>query len=348
MERWSNGGCGMNRESKPSWSEVPSELKGALENVVGAAIADAAIAWGGYGPTATFILGTADGRRLFCKGVHPGLTPEGKQAFSSELSYYRALPELAKFGPAFHGDARFEGWHLLVLDHIERKREVPPWTDAAFRGSIAALARFHAGMPERARLLLPAAQEQGGSAGLYSADRGWKLLTDARRRSEFLSLFGDSDIAARWLDRHLPEFVAMETRTAGIGGPRSWVHLDVRSDNLLFAEGEEPLLVDFPFLACGPTLMDVAFFLPSVAGEGGPSPEKGLRLYERTSGVQFETDDIAAAVVKVAGFFATRAAQPPIPGLPRLRWVQKLQLFPSLAWITAVIGIEPPPLAKPF
>jgi hypothetical protein len=93
----------MKRESKPAWSEVPPQLKRALASIAGAPIVDATIAWGGYGPSATFILHTEDGRKLFCKGTHPGFTDAGKAAFRIELSYYQRIPELAQFGPAFRG-----------------------------------------------------------------------------------------------------------------------------------------------------------------------------------------------------------------------------------------------------
>jgi hypothetical protein len=122
----------------------------------------------------------------------------------------------------------------------------------------------------------------------------------------------------------------------------------VRSDNLLFHTADVPMVIDFPFLAQGPTLMDVAFFLPSVAGEGGPAAAEGLLLYEEASEHRFAPRDLAITVATVAGFFAARAGQPDIPGLPRLRWVQKLQLFPSLRWLSQMMEIDSPPMAKPF
>jgi hypothetical protein len=336
------------RESKPGWSEVPPEAKVELARIIGAPIAEATIAWGGYGPSATFILHTSDGKKFFCKGTHPGFTEMGKSAFHSELSYYLSIPELAKFGPAFHGATHHDEWHLLVLDFVERVVEVPPWTAEAFRGAIRMLARFHAHPPKRARELLPVAEEQTAFMGLYRAEDGWKTLAKPEQREGFLALFHDRDTVARWLETHLADFIALEAQASHIGGPRSWVHHDVRSDNLLFHRADEPMLVDFPFLAHGPTLMDVAFFLPSVAGEGGPAPAEGLLVYEEAGEHRFALPDLAITVATVTGFFAARAGQPDIPGLPRLRWVQKLQLFPSLRWLSQVMAIDPPPLAKPF
>jgi hypothetical protein len=339
------------REPKPSWSDVPIELREALARLAGAPFVDATIAWGGYGPSATFILTTADNRKLFIKGTHPGFTEMGTKAFFTELSYYESLPELAEFGPTFRGAAHHEDWHLMMLDYVERTREVPPWTDDAVESTLAMLARFHAGTPARAHEILPLAEQQVESisfTSLYGGNSGWKALADIRRREEFLALFLDYTDTARWLDAHLADFIGLEAEASHIGGPRAWVHHDVRSDNLLFSDSGEPLLVDFPYLAIGPALMDVVCFLPSLAGEGGPQPAEALRLYERMSGHSFDARDIAITIAAVAGFFATRAGQPDLPGLPRLRWVQKLQLFPSLEWLCQAMAIEPPPAAKPF
>ncbi len=278
----------------------------------------------------------------------PDSTEIGTSAFHTELAYYRSIPELAEFGPAFHGEAHHEDWHLLVLDYVERAFEVPPWTPEAFRSAIAMLARFHRRTPSNAREVLPIAEEQTGFMGLYRAETGWKSLADPRQRESFLGLFSQPIEAARWLDNYIDEFVALEAAASNLGGPRSWVHHDVRSDNLLYRAADAPMLIDFPFLAYGPTLMDVVFFLPSVTGEGGPLPGEGLRRYEQMSGTRFDHRDLAITVATVAGFFAARAGQPDLSGLPRLRWVQKLQLFPSLKWLSEVLAITPPPAAKPF
>ncbi len=339
------------REPKPAWSAVPAELIDALARLAGATFVDAAIAWGGYGPSATFILTTADNRKLFCKGTHPGFTAMGTKAFFTELSYYESLPELAEFGPTFRGAAHHQDWHLLMLDYVARTREVPPWTSDAVQAALSMLARFHARTPARAFEILPVVEKRAETmsfASLYKGESGWKSLVDPLRRAQFIELCADPEAAASWLVAHLADFVALEEKASHIGGPRSWIHHDVRSDNLLFHDSGEPLLVDFPFLAIGPALMDVVCFLPSLAGEGGPSPAEALRLYERMSGHRFDAQDVAVTIATVAGFFAARAGQPELPGLPRLRWVQKLQLFPSLEWLSHSMAIEPPPAAKPF
>jgi hypothetical protein len=69
------------RESKPAWCELPSELTEQVSKLLQSPIVDAEVAWGGFTPSATFVIQTGDGRKFFCKGTHPGLTDAGKQAF---------------------------------------------------------------------------------------------------------------------------------------------------------------------------------------------------------------------------------------------------------------------------
>lgn len=337
------------RESKPSWPDVPRELVARLGELIGARIADAEVVWGGFGPSATFLIRTDDGRRFFCKGTHPGFTKAGKRAVLRERVIYEALPELSAFGPAFHGAAGDGEWLLLVLDFIERRRNVPPWSEDTFRAAIRMLARFHSAMPPRARTVLDDVRSSPLMAEVYGACLGWRHLAESAEDSErLLALFADRIAAAKWIERHIGDFVALEEQAPRLGGPHSWIHHDVRSDNLIFRDEGEPMLVDWPYLAYGPIVMDVAFFLPSVAGEGGPSLREGLAIYETESAIRFDNHHARVAVATVAGFFAARAGLPPIPGLPRLRWVQALQLFPCLDWMSRLMSIEPPPAPVPL
>ena len=82
--------------------------------------------------------------------------------------------------------------------------------------------------------------------------------------------------------------------------------------------------------------------LPSLAGEGGPEAAQALADYEKASGIRFDTNDVLTAAATISGFFAARAGEPDIPALPRLRWIQKLQLYPALAWICELMRVRPP------
>lgn len=96
-------------------------------------------------------------------------------------------------------------------------------------------------------------------------------------------------------------------------------------------------------------MFDIGFFFPSIEGEGGPTAELLLPKYKEVmtaAGVEFPTFAERAVAVAVAGFFSSRAGKPAIPLLPRLRYVQCLQLGPALRWASKLVGLPLPPMVE--
>jgi hypothetical protein len=88
------------------------------------------------------------------------------------------------------------------------------------------------------------------------------------------------------------------------------------------------------------------FFFPSIEGEGGPTAENLLPEYKRvmaTHGIHFPVFAEQSVTVSSVGFFASRAGKPSIPLLPRLRYIQRLQLGPALRWSSNLLGLPQPP-----
>jgi len=96
------------------------------------------------------------------------------------------------------------------------------------------------------------------------------------------------------------------------------LHLDVRSDNLCFRDGDA-VLIDWNWCSLGAADFDVAAWLPSLALEGGPQPWEVL-----PSGAAF------AAIL--AGVWAARVGLPPPATAPTVREMQRRQLEVVLAW----------------
>jgi len=145
---------------------------------------------------------------------------------------------------------------------------------------------------------------------------GWREV--AADPQPFLSL---RLVSRAWLDRALP--VLLDAAAAAPLDGRALVHCDVRSDNLCLRD-ERAMLVDWNHAHVGNAAVDVAFWLPSLALEGGPAPQD--------AGV----DECA---VVVAGFFASLAGLPAPAGAPTVRAFQRAQLEVALPWACAALGL---------
>jgi hypothetical protein len=339
------------RESKPGWREVPASLVAEIERIAKAPIANAEIAWGGYSPSASFHLTLGDGRRLFVKGTHPGQTREGRLSLAQEIKNYRALPILDGLAPDFIGTAEEGDWSMLLLEAIPETGKALPWSRAKLARLAAALAAFYdRARPEAARWSRPDSY-RSLAVDLTDPDSGWLLLARSpEEQAGLLSLFQDRAAARAWLERALPPLVELQAAAPALLHPKedravSLIHLDLRSDNLLFRPDGAPVLLDWSYLTPGPVALDAVFFAPSVEGEGGPPAGETVALFERAMNLRFPLRDQQVALAFAAGYFADKAWLPPPPGLPRLRWVQRMQLAVCLRWAEELIGLpQPPPM----
>jgi aminoglycoside phosphotransferase (APT) family kinase protein len=105
-------------------------------------------------------------------------------------------------------------------------------------------------------------------------------------------------------------------------------HWDLRSDNICIVE-RGAVLIDWGEACLSNPKLDLGFWLPSLAHEGGPRP-----------------DDILPAEPEIAawvsGFFAARAGMAEIADAPFVRRVQREQLLTALPWACRALSLRPP------
>ncbi len=257
---------------------------------------------GGYTPAGRWLVGTAAGSFF----VKVGRTPVTARMLRREIRAYQALS--GPFMPRCLGWDDSEVEPLLVLEDLSAAFWPPPWDGervAAVRDQIAALHGSAASLPVFAEV-------HGHWEG------GWQLV--ARDPAPFLSL---SMASAAWLRRALPELVAAERQCETYGQAPG--HVDIRSDNICFA-ADGVKLVDWAEACLMNPKLDLGFWLPSLAFEGGPLPETIL-------------PHEPAIAAWVAGFLAARAGLPLIPDAPRVRRVQREQLETALPWARRALGL---------
>jgi hypothetical protein len=109
----------------------------------------------------------------------------------------------------------------------------------------------------------------------------------------------------------------------------------VRADNILLTD-DRVWFVDWPHACVGAAWVDVVCFAPSVAMQGGPTPEEVIARHPacRTA----EPAEITATVAALAGYFTHRALQPPPPGLPTVRAFQAAQGVVARRWLAQRTG----------
>jgi hypothetical protein len=258
---------------------------------------------GGYTPTARFAL--ADGKHTGF--VKIATTPVTAAQINREIVAYAGIS--GRFVPRLLGTDPDRDQPILIIEDLSSATWPPPWTDVLVGRVLDAMAEMHAARTEL---------KHGGL--LEDREAGWPTV--AADPTAFLAL---GYVSAAWLDRTLPALIAAE-RSCHLAG-EALTHLDLRSDNLcITAEGVK--FIDWAEACRSAADIDLGFFLPSLAHEGGPLPDT----------IQPGRADIAALV---SGFFAARAGLPDIPLSPFVRRVQREQLGAALPWAIRALGLPP-------
>ncbi|HZC04892.1 MAG TPA: hypothetical protein VE338_04565 [Ktedonobacterales bacterium] len=320
-------------EDKPTWRSLPPEVRRRVAGELGAEVARAARIWGGYGPSPTFRLTLANGQRAFFKGCGPGASAFLHDVMQTEERVYTELERyISPWAPRLLGAIHEGGWHALLLEDVGPKT-APPWSPTLAQRVMRAYAGFHqASLGADLPAWLPRFADD-------EARVTWRSVieqTDDLR--EVANLAGShADDALRWLRQAESLFTRLTADAAEIPGPSALLHFDTRSDNLRLQNGRLRLF-DWPAVEVGPVEIDVVALAQSITVEGGPEPERLITWY----GGELRPEVVDVALAWLTGFFALRAWQPEIPGLPRLRRFQRQQLATLLDWSARRFALPTP------
>ena len=323
------------REEKPPWSAVPASVRAETERRLRSRVVRATRAYGGYAASATFRLLLANGRRAFFKAGYP--PPPGSAAIfpvdREEKRYLELARFMGRWAPRFFGSFRVERWHVLLLEDLG-PATIPPWTADKTRRAARSYARFHRStLGARLPAFLPRTDHLEFAVF-------WRDLAKSGDLAGTASLAGRrADEAQEWLDVALPVLREKERALETARRPFALLHVDTRSDNLRLI-GDRLMMFDWPFAAAGPAEFDLAAFAQAVDAENGPSPERVLAWYEEI--LPLRARELDASITGIAGYFADRAWRPPMPGLPRLRSIQRRQLKATLAWASRRFDLPEP------
>ena len=289
-------------------SEVSFPSSAVAEAVGRALVECEAVATRGYARScAHWRARLADGRRVFIKQALNGTAVEWLRA---ERVIYEAVR--GPFIPSFYGAYDDGELALIVLEDLTDAEWPPPWSPSRIESVLASLDALHRTAPPNEIEKLEA---------IRGEVVGWPNI--AANPEPLLST---GLCAPPWLEEALPSLL-QASEEAQLDGTEL-LHFDVRSDNLCL-RGGDAVFFDWNLVRIGNGDFDVAFWLPSLALEGGPPPWEVL-------------PDAGRLAAAVAGFFAVRAGLPPPATAPTVRDFQRAQAQVALAWTARELDLRLP------
>jgi hypothetical protein len=292
---------------------MPDDVRAAIDEIAGAPVVEAVNLDGGFSPGPAARCTLADGRVVFVKAagtelnpVSPGMHRREGQVLAG-LSEHVPAPQL--IGVFDDGD-----WVALVIEWIDGAMPVAPLRSDDVARLLGLVERLS--VVEGRDDLQSCAEAHPGLFG------HWQQLLDQ-----------PIDSLDVWSARHVERLADLEVGVAdAIGGDRL-VHLDFRSDNVIFAAAgpEHDVVVDWPGASVGAAWVDLVGLLPALELDGGPMPEEVFE--QHPVGRSADPDSVSAFVASIAGYFTRMSLMPPPPGLPTVRLFQAAQGRVARRWI---------------
>lgn len=280
------------------------ELASRIERLIGTKVESYRRVEGGYTPALRLICKTT-GASFFAK---IGTTPLTSKNLSREIAIYNSLS--GDFMPNLVAWENHEREPVLIIEDLSAQHWPPPWDERQIDLTLAQINALH----RTPALLETYAQVH------ETRDANWQVV--AADPEPFLAL---GIAGAEWLEAALPSLILYEETCPTTGD--NLTHWDLRSDNICIT-ANRAIFVDWNAACLSNPRLDLGFWLPSLAYEGGPEPEKIL-------------PDAPEVAAWVSGYFAARAGLPEIADAPRVRMVQRQQLEAALPWAARALDLPP-------
>jgi aminoglycoside phosphotransferase (APT) family kinase protein len=265
----------------------------------------------------------SDGRRLFAKVVGSEANPDSPGYHRAEARILAQLPPTAPV-PRLLSVYDDGEWVALFLRELDGHTPHLPWQASEFRRVLSAIESLADSLTPAP---FPAMTFGERHAKLFT--RWQEMASAARHRTDDLA---DLD---PWARRRLPGLIKLEKRLPAASAGDTLLHSDLRADNILITK-DRVFFADWPSACIGAKWVDLVFFLPSVAMQGGPPPWEVFDQSAMAQGARAE--DVNSVLAALTGFLLGDARKPPPPGLSTLRPFQHAQGVEALAWLKHRMG----------
>jgi hypothetical protein len=305
-----------------AWEAVPLPVRARIEHELGSSVTFAQTAEMGFSPALAALLRLDGGREVFAKAIGPDHlsgAPGGQDLYRREARIARRLPAGLP-APRLLATLETNDWVVLLFEPVRGRHPVIPWSPPELETVLNGIDRL-------GRALTPAPLSASPLA--LPGGSHWPALRDDPRPLDALSWLDP------WVLGQLDWLSSREEAFAEAAAGSTLAHTDIRADNVLLAD-EGAVFVDWPHSAIAAPWIDLLYFLPSVAMQGGPNPNETFWAQPQTRGI--DQDAVITVVAGIAGFFAHGATQRPPPGLPRLRGFQAAQGRQAVRWLRQLVN----------
>ncbi|MEV4418108.1 aminoglycoside phosphotransferase family protein [Catellatospora sp. NPDC049609] len=300
------------------WADLPEHVRAEVEAIIGDVVVETRSQQGGFSPGTAERVRTAGGRRAFVKAVSGAQNERSVQLYRQEALITAALPPGVP-APRLLGCHDDGDWVALVLQDVEGRHPVTPWTAAELDAVLATL-----GVLARRMTPCPMPELPTAAASLGEDLSGW----------ERLSADPPADLDP-WAVAHLADLVELGAAGVAALAGDTVAHTDVRADNMLVGPDGTVTLVDWPWACVGPAWLDTMMIMVNVNLFGGHDVDALLAAHTPALGARPE--QLTAVLAGMTGYFLDACRTPPPVGLPTVRAFQRAQGESSLRWLRSRI-----------
>ncbi|MEU4245277.1 phosphotransferase [Actinoplanes sp. NPDC026619] len=296
---------------RPLWSDLPAGLRKAVEKRLGAPIAEAHSAGGGFTRAFAALVRTEAGESAFLKAA-PRQDPNS-QWYAREAAITAALPrEIDAARPRWTMED--SGYFVLCLEAIDGHVPALPWQPAELATTLAAWS--HAAEA----LTTPSTPGLPPLPAIIQAEMSeWSEIAAGRER---MPRTARNTVAPA----HLPELAALEQRLPGLVEGPGMMHGDLRIDNVMIDRTGRARLCDWTWPVLGAPWFDTITLLTS-AFASGLDADAYLAPWDPPA------EGVDGALAALAGYWLSRADGGPSSASPHSRQHQRFSGEQALAWL---------------
>ena len=194
---------------------------------------------------------------------------------------------------------------VLLFEEIDGWHPEFPWRDQDFERVLEALTLL-AEQLTPSPLVAP-------SASIPGEQNYWELLSN--EPTALVRLVG-LDL---WVRDNLDRLAKIAATTGLAFEGTTLLHSDIRADNILLT-GDRVFFVDWPHATVGASWLDLLYFLPSVAMQGGPDPQAAFWSHPVADGARGGHRPLRACrdcgILHLRSYSTTAARSPDPPTVP--------------------------------